>query len=142
MPGQVEDTLELMGQCLMANTEVSLIHWHKLYTSHLTESAQLIQFIDSNWSQYKSALDVPDFHNSLEAFQDYNSSVINKEGLELATIGCQSLSSKIRRGGMSWFPWKTASLLLLGRRSPRGWSWCCSDIRSWESWPRLGLTSW
>lgn len=45
MPGQVEDTLELMGQCLMANTEVSLIHWHKLYTSHLTESAQLIQFI-------------------------------------------------------------------------------------------------
>ena len=25
----------------------------------------------------------------------------------------QSLSSKIRRGGMSWFPWKTASFLLL-----------------------------
>ena len=44
---------------------------------------------DSNWSNYKSALDVPDFHNSLEAFQDYNSSVINKEGLELATVGCQ-----------------------------------------------------
>jgi len=113
MPDQVEDTLELLGQCLMANTEVSLVHWHKLYTSHLPQSAQLIQFIDSNWSHYKSALDVPDFHNSLEAFQDYNSSVINKDGLELASLGCQSLSSKLRRGGMSWFPWKTLSFLLL-----------------------------
>ena len=25
----------------------------------------------------------------------------------------QSLSGKFRRGGMSWFPWKTLSLLLL-----------------------------
>jgi len=124
MPDQVEDTLEVLGQCLMANTEVSLVHWHKLYTSHLPQSAQLIQFIDSNWSNYKSALDVPDFHNSLEAFQDYNSSVINKDGLELASVGCQSLSSKLRRGGMSWFPWKTLSFLLLLATS----AIICADI--------------
>lgn len=113
MPDQVKDTLELLCQCLVTNSEVALVHWHKLYISHLPQSAQLIQFIDSNWPNYKPALDVPDFHNSLEAFQDYNSSVINKDGLELATIGCQSLSTKVRRGGMSWFPWKTLSFLLL-----------------------------
>ena len=35
-----------------------------------------------------AGLDVPEFHDTLEAFQDYNSSVINKEGLDLATAGC------------------------------------------------------
>ena len=50
-------------------------------------------FVDANWSKYKAGLDVPEFHDTLEAFQDYNSSVINKEGLELATIGCQVSNS-------------------------------------------------
>ena len=45
MPDQVKDTLELLGQCLMANLEVSLVHWHKLYISHLRQSAELIQYI-------------------------------------------------------------------------------------------------
>ena len=45
-------------------------------------------FVDANWSKYKAGLDVPEFHDTLEAFQDYNSSVINKEGLDLATAGC------------------------------------------------------
>ena len=43
---------------------------------------------DCNWSKYKSGLDVPEFHDTVEAFQDYNCSVINKEGLDLATAGC------------------------------------------------------
>ena len=45
MPDQVVDTLALLVECLQANTEVSLVHWHRLYTSHLAQSAQLIQFI-------------------------------------------------------------------------------------------------
>ena len=45
MPDQVMDTLSLLGQCLLVNTAVSLVHWHQLYTSHLQQSAQLIQFI-------------------------------------------------------------------------------------------------
>ena len=33
-------------------------------------------------------MDVPDFHETIEAFDDYNQSVINKEGLALAAQGC------------------------------------------------------
>merc|ERR1719232_1832136 len=112
MPDQVLDTLDLLASCL-ASTPAAMVHWHQLYTSNLTQSAQLIQYLDCNWSKYKAGLDVPEFHDTLEAFQDYNSSVINKEGLDLATTGCNSLSSKFRRATMSWFPWKTLSLLLL-----------------------------
>merc|ERR1719270_1419386 len=112
MPDQMLDTLELLSQCLVS-TQAAIVHWHKLYTSNLAQSAQLIQYLDTNWTKYKSRLDVPEFHDTLEAFQDYNSSVINKEGLDLATTGCNSLSSKFRRATMSWFPWKTLSLLLL-----------------------------
>merc|ERR1719481_1843057 len=112
MPDQMLDTLELLCQCLVS-TPAAIVHWHKLYTSNLAQSAQLIQYLDCNWSKYKAGLDVPEFHDTLEAFQDYNSSVINKEGLDLATSGCNSLSSKFRRATMSWFPWKTLSLLLL-----------------------------
>jgi len=112
MPEQVLDCLDLLASCLSA-TPAARVHWHKMYTSNLPQSAQLIQYLDCNWSKYKKELDVPDFHDTLEAFQDYNSSVINKEGLDLASTGCNSLSGKFRRGGMSWFPWKTLSLLLL-----------------------------
>merc|ERR1712198_221918 len=112
MPDQMLDTLELLSQCLVS-TQAAIVHWHKLYTSNLAQSAQLIQYLDTNWTKYKSRLDVPEFHDTLEAFQDYNSSVINKEGLDLAISGCDSLESKFRRGNMSWFPWKTMSLLLL-----------------------------
>merc|ERR1719158_2082306 len=112
MPDQVLDTLDLLASCL-ASTPAAMVHWHQLYTSNLTQSAQLIQYLDCNWSKYKAGLDVPEFHDTLEAFQDYNSSVINKEGLDLATTGCNSLSSKFRRATMSWFPWKPLSLLLL-----------------------------
>jgi len=111
-PDQVLDCLDLLASCLQA-TPAARVHWHKLYVSNLPQSAQLIQYLDCNWSKYKAELDVPDFHDTLEAFQDYNSSVINKEGLDLATAGCDSLTGKFRRGGMSWFPWKTLSLLLL-----------------------------
>ena len=30
MPDQVKDTLELLCQCLVSNSEVPLVHWHKL----------------------------------------------------------------------------------------------------------------
>ena len=54
MPDQVLDTLALLGECLLANTKVSLVHWHRLYTSHLDQSSQLIQFIGKFLSFYYS----------------------------------------------------------------------------------------
>jgi len=112
MPDQVMDTLDLMTVCLTA-TPAAMVHWHKAYTSHLPQSGQLLQYIDSNWSRVKSTLDVPDFHETIEAFDDYNQSVINKEGLALAAQGCNSISEKMSTPGQPWFPWKTLSFLLL-----------------------------
>eukprot|EP00090_Calanus_glacialis_P038416 TRINITY_DN67042_c0_g1_i1.p1 TRINITY_DN67042_c0_g1~~TRINITY_DN67042_c0_g1_i1.p1 ORF type:complete len:657 (-),score=239.38 TRINITY_DN67042_c0_g1_i1:96-2066(-) len=112
MPDQVVDTLDLLATCLMA-TPAALVHWHKAYTSHLPQSGQLLQYLDTNWARVKPALDVPEFHETIEAFEDYNQSVINKEGLALASQGCTSLAGKMSTPGMPWFPWKTLSFLLL-----------------------------
>jgi len=112
MPDQVVDTLELLSICLTA-TPAALVHWHKAYTSHLPQSGQLLQYLDTNWARFKQGLDVPEFHETIEAFEDYNHSVINKEGLALASQGCSSLTGKLSTPGMSWFPWKTLSFLLL-----------------------------
>merc|ERR1711970_866872 len=112
MPDQVVDTLDLLAICLTA-TPAALVHWHKAYTSHLQQSAQLLQYLDSNWGRFKQGLDVPEFHETIEAFEDYNQSVINKEGLALASQGCISLSGKMSTPGQSWVPWKTLSFLLL-----------------------------
>ena len=51
-------------------------------------SVTLLLFLDTNWARVKPALDVPEFHETIEAFEDYNQSVINKEGLALASQGC------------------------------------------------------
>jgi len=112
MPDQVVDTLDLLSICLTA-TPAALVHWHKAYTSHLPQSGQLLQYLDTHWGRFKTALDVPEFHETIEAFEDYNFSVINKEGLALATQGCTALAGKMSTPGMPWFPWKTLSFLLL-----------------------------
>ena len=44
MPDQVLDTLDLLASCL-ASTPAARVHWHQLYTSNLTQSAQLIQYL-------------------------------------------------------------------------------------------------
>ena len=44
MPDQVVDTLDLLAICLSA-TPAALVHWHKVYTSHLQQSAQLLQYL-------------------------------------------------------------------------------------------------
>jgi len=111
-PDQVVDTLDLLATCLSASP-AALVHWHKSYISNLSESGQLLQYLNTNWSKFKSSLDVPEFHETIEAFSDYNMSVANKEGLDLATDGCNSLSTKFSVPGMAWFPWKTVSFLLL-----------------------------
>jgi len=115
MPDMVLDILETMVECLTA-TSAALVMWHKVYTSHLPASGQLLSFIDSNWSKYKSVLDVPVLHETVEAFQDYNSSVINdtrKEGLSQCLMACESLESKMSLPRGAWFPWKTMSFILL-----------------------------
>ena len=44
MPDQVLDTLDLLASCL-ASTPAAMVHWHQQYTSNLTQSAQLIQYL-------------------------------------------------------------------------------------------------
>jgi len=112
MPDQLLDTLELLSLCLTASP-AAMVHWHNSYTSHLPQSGQLLQYLDTNWGKYKSALDVPEFHETIEAFEDYNQSVMNKEGLALASDGCVAISAKMSNPGASWFPWKTMSLILM-----------------------------
>jgi len=111
-PEQVLDTLHLLATCLTASP-AALVHWHKSYIASLNESGQLLQYLNTNWSQFNKSLDVIEFHETIEAFSDYNMSVANKEGLDLATDGCNSLSAKFSVPGMAWFPWKTLSFLLL-----------------------------
>ena len=41
---QVLDCLDLLASCLQA-TPAARVHWHKLYTSNLPQSAQLIQYL-------------------------------------------------------------------------------------------------
>ena len=70
-----------------SSLEFSQSSWRNIFINRQYQSF-IIFLSDCNWSKYKAELDVPDFHDTLEAFQDYNSSVINKEGLDLATAGC------------------------------------------------------
>merc|ERR1719357_1243565 len=111
-PGQVVDTLEVLAECLAA-TPAARIHWTQAYTSNLGPSGQLLSYLDSNWIRYRADLDEPGLQETIEAFQDYNASVANKEGLQLATEGANAVATHFSSPGMAWFPWKTLSLLLL-----------------------------
>ena len=49
MPDALLDTLELLAGCLSA-TPAAIVHWHKMYTSNLPASGQLLHFIgEENW---------------------------------------------------------------------------------------------
>jgi len=111
-PGQVVDTLEVLAECLAA-TPAARVHWTQAYTSNLGPSGQLLSYLDSNWIRYRADLDEPELQETIEAFQDYNASVANKEGLQLATEGANAVAAHFSTPGMAWFPWKTLSLLLL-----------------------------
>jgi len=111
-PGQVVDTLEVLAECLAA-TPAARVHWTQAYTSNLGPSGQLLSYLDSNWIRYRADLDEPELQETIEAFQDYNASVANKEGLPLATEGANAVAAHFSTPGMAWFPWKTISLLLL-----------------------------
>jgi len=111
-PGQVVDTLEVLAECLAA-TPAARVHWTQAYTSNLGPSGQLLSYLDSNWTRYRADLDEPELQETIEAFQDYNASVANKEGLQLATEGANAVATHFSSPGMAWFPWKTLSLLLL-----------------------------
>lgn len=115
MPDLVLDTLAGLAECLAASPAAT-VQWHRAYTSHLPASGQLLNYLDTHWNKYKACLDVPAFHETIEAFQDYNSSVINdgrKEGLSQCLMACESLEGKMSVPGGAWFPWKTLSFLLL-----------------------------
>ena len=51
-PDQILDCLEILSKCLVANP-AALVHWHRLYISHLAESGKLLQYLADNWSRYR-----------------------------------------------------------------------------------------
>lgn len=53
MPDQVLDCLDLLASCLSA-TPAARVHWHKMYTSNLPQSAQLIQYLGESDSLISS----------------------------------------------------------------------------------------
>merc|ERR1712130_202228 len=91
-PGQVVDTLEVLAECLAASP-AARVHWTQAYTSNLGPSGQLLSYLDPNWVRYRADLDEPELQETTEAFQDYNASVANKEGLQLATEGANAVAA-------------------------------------------------
>ena len=67
-----------------------------MYTSHLSQSGQLLQYIDNNWTTYKG-LGTTDFEETLQAFQDYNMSATHKEEVGLCRDGCGALLDRMKR---------------------------------------------
>jgi len=108
---QVDDCLDVLSKCLVA-TPAARVHWHKLYTSHLTQSGLLLQHLNRNWTVFKAAAN-PDLEETLQAFQDYNISATHKEEVVLCREECGEILSKLSKGRGAWFPWKTLSFLLL-----------------------------
>jgi len=110
-PDQVLDCLEILSKCLVS-TPAASVHWHKLYIYHLSESGQLLNYLADNWNRFR-ALGTEEFHETIEAFQDYNVTHSHKEEVGPCRDGCAAILAKISRSGGSWFPWKTLSFLLL-----------------------------
>ena len=73
-----------------------LVHWQRVYTSHLSPSGQLVQYLDSNWSKYRS-LHNPEFQDTIQAFQDYNISATHKDDIRLCRDGCAALLAKMSK---------------------------------------------
>jgi len=112
MPDQCVDSLDILSRSLLASP-AALVHWHKLYTSHLSQSGQLLQYLNNNWANFKGVVNIENFEETLQAFQDYNMSATHKEEVALCRDGCNVILNKIAKKGASWFPWKTMSFLLL-----------------------------
>jgi len=111
MPNQVVDSLEILSYCMMA-TPAAIVHWQELYISQLAQSGYLLQYINSKWDNLKK-LDTPLFRDTLQAFQEYNATVPQKQDVGLCEEGCASILSKIERQRSSGFYWKSMSVLCL-----------------------------
>lgn len=112
MPDQCLDSLDILSRSLLGSP-AALVHWHKLYTSHLSQSGQLLQYLENNWAKFKGIVNIDNFEETLQAFQDYNMSATHKEEVGLCRDGCNVILNRIAKKGASWFPWKTMSFLLL-----------------------------
>jgi len=111
LPDQVIDSLDIMAHCLVASP-AALVHWHKLYTSHLAESGQLLQYLCANWIKFKRA-GTAEFKDTLGAFLNFNNSTaVHREEVGVCSDGCSVLLTKISRKQSSWFPWKTLSVCM------------------------------
>jgi len=110
-PNQVLDSLDILSNCLI-KSQAALVHWQKLYISQLAESCQLLQYIQTNWDNLQG-IDTPLFRETIQAFDDYNSTVMHKEEAQISSDSCNAIMTKLFRKNVSWFPWKGLSLLLL-----------------------------
>lgn len=111
MPEQVLDSLDIMARSLLGSP-AALVHWHKLYTSHLNQSGQLLQYVDTHWNTFKAVAN-PQFEDTIQAFQDYNLTATHRDDVGLCRDGCLALLNRVSKRKGAWFPWKTISFLLL-----------------------------
>ena len=72
------------------------VHWHRLFTSHLQQSGQLLQYLDTHWARFK-AVDTPEFQDTVQAFQDYLVTATGKEDLGLCRDGCAAVLARVSR---------------------------------------------
>ena len=75
----------------------NLVHWQRVYTSHLSQSGQPVQYLDSNWSKYRGLQQNPEFQETIQAFQDYNISATHKDDIGLCRDGCAALLAKMAK---------------------------------------------
>jgi len=109
---QVNDSLDIMAHCLLASP-AALVHWHKLYTSHLEESSKLLQYLNDDWLKF-SHVGTAEFRDTLCAFQNYeNGMTSSRERIGVCSNQCSTLLSKMNRAEGSWFPWISLFICML-----------------------------
>jgi len=104
---QLLDSLDIMANTLIASP-AALVHWQRLYTSHLAESSELLNYIYDHWMRFNK-IGTVDFKETISAFQNYN---ISRGDVSSCTERCSTLLNKIYENEKTWFPWKISSLIL------------------------------
>jgi len=104
---QLLDSLDILANTLIASP-AALVHWQRLYTSHLAESSELLNYIYDHWMRFNK-IGTVDFKETISAFQNYN---ISRGDVSSCTERCSTLLNKIYENEKTWFPWKISSLIL------------------------------
>lgn len=119
-PRAREELLEALALSV-ANNPATLKHWQQMYLTYLPASAQLLEYLDKNWSSYGYKLRRSStFLETIAAFEEHaeaSAPSSSKPGMEEAAQAVSSVSKRLGRGrdgqGGGGFRWKLNSVLLL-----------------------------